>query len=566
MRLPLTARQRSRLVNWILFAISVFLFITWSREGAKIYEKRAYERTHTVPDYSRNRIGPGENGAPVILEGEEKLIGEQQIKTVFMNVLASDKISLDRSIPDSRSRECLALSYPKHLPTASVVIIFTNEFFSSLLRTVHSVVNRTPPHLLKEIILVDDKSNRDELGPPLDEHLKRFGSLVTLIRSTERLGLIRAKIKGAKAATGDVIVFLDAHCEANAGWIEPLLARIQEERTAVVCPIIDSISDTNLAYLGGSHGGIGTFWWSLHYSISSMPKREIERRKHPETDYIRSPTMAGGLFAVDRKYFFEIGAYDEEMDIWGGENLEISFRIWMCGGSVELVPCSHVGHIFRSGHPYDMTGRNDNKDVHGTNSKRLAEVWMDDYKRLFYVHRMGLKDLDVGDLTERKQLRERLKCKSFKWYLDNVIPEKFVPDENVYAYGHVRTERGLCLDTLQRLENKGTVILGVFGCQEGGSSAEMFSLSKKHELRREATCVDVGNQLRPRVYNAVLFNCEETGGPEFEHTEGGFLRHKDRGLCLDVEGVEAGGDVTFTMCDEKKSSQKWSFDRYFEPN
>lgn len=51
--------------------------------------------------------------------------------------------------------------YPRALPSATVVICFFNEAFSALLRTVHSVLDRTPAYLLHEIILVDDHS---ELG------------------------------------------------------------------------------------------------------------------------------------------------------------------------------------------------------------------------------------------------------------------------------------------------------------------------------------------------------------------------------------------------------------------
>ena len=108
--------------------------------------------------------------------------------------------------------------------------------------------------------------------------------------------------------------------------LEPLLARIKEKRSAVLCPTIDSIDDKNMAYYGGSGAGYGIFTWSLFFTWGSIPDRVRKTMKSPYDPY-PSPTMAGGLLAAERNYFFEIGGYDDDMEVWGGENLELSFRV-----------------------------------------------------------------------------------------------------------------------------------------------------------------------------------------------------------------------------------------------
>lgn len=70
------------------------------------------------------------------------------------------------------------------------------------------------------------------------------------------------------------------------------------------------------------------------------------------------------------------------------------------------------------------------------NSIRLAEVWLDDYAK-YYYQRIGNEKGDFGDISERVELRKDLKCKSFKWYLDTVYPELFIPGEAMAA-GEVR--------------------------------------------------------------------------------------------------------------------------------
>jgi len=124
---------------------------------------------------------------------------------------------------------CRDKQYLKKLPSTSVIVIFHNEYFSILMRTVHSIFNRTPHELLHEIILVNDASTKEELYEPLQAYIaENFDERVKVVNLKNRSGLIVTRMEGARRATGEVLMFLDCHMEVNVNWLPPLLGNFAQ--------------------------------------------------------------------------------------------------------------------------------------------------------------------------------------------------------------------------------------------------------------------------------------------------------------------------------------------------
>ncbi|UJR16353.1 hypothetical protein I4U23_003257 [Adineta vaga] len=411
----------------------------------------------------------GEAGRAVVIPSELQSEAKKRFAENQFNILASDLVALNRSIKDQRSSSCLAHKFPVDLPTTSIVIVFHNEGNSTLLRTLTSIILRSPTKYIREIIMVDDASvNRAYLKDTLETFIKDLPVTVRILRNNERLGLMKSRLRGAEIATGDTLTFLDAHIECSPGWLEYLLYEVKKDRTAVVCPIIDVISDNDFAYLTGSDMTWGGFNWRLNFRWYPVPQREELRRNRDHSLPLLSPTMAGGLFTINREYFYEIGAYDPGMEVWGGENLEMSFRVWQCGGKVLIHPCSHVGHVFRKQTPYTFPGGTGTVIFH--NNKRLVEVWLDKYKDFVYAVMPDLKRVDAGDVSERLALRQRLQCKDFQWYLENIYPETSLPI-HFHHVGALKNEGQGCADSLgYNIDNGVNQNAGISPCQHDSTN------------------------------------------------------------------------------------------------
>ena len=216
-------------------------------------------------------------------------------------------------------------------PRFSVVIISRNEG-QELESTVANVVE-TLPDEQRELIVVDDGSTDGSTG-----FLRRMPS-VRVVRS-EGIGVARSRNLGASHASGDIVVFADAHVRAPAGWAEPIADALRDPAVGAVAPGVYSLTEPRRRGFGLDLVGA-----DLH----ARWKGKLAQQPYEVA------VLPGCFLAMRRSTVRATGGLDPEMRQLGGNDGELTLRLWLLGYRQLVVPQVEVGHLFRTTIPYEAT-------------------------------------------------------------------------------------------------------------------------------------------------------------------------------------------------------------------
>lgn len=277
-------------------------------------------------------------------------------------------------------------------------------------------------------------------------------------------------------------------------------------------PIIDQYNWLTWAYEVHSMFGVrGVFACDFDYRMTSQVRRQPTLPKP-------TPIMLGCAFAINRQYFWDLGAYDDQLLIWNAENYELSFKLWLCGGELVECPCSRVAHVFRRHNEYRKL---EDVDFVGRNFKRIAEVWMDDWKQYLYkTNPERYAIIDAGDLSRQKSIRAELNCKPFDYYMTQIAPEILkvtpIPQNDDVAYGVLSVNLNESLYCISDYGNR--------------------------SLGKQCTLSETCNKPRNMPHTSQYFHFTRSSGLKHDRTE----------MCFDSR--------SFKLSGYKYRKHKWNFD------
>ena len=391
---------------------------------------------------------PGINNAAGFLKADKDSQAMQDMIPYQWNKRAAELVGMVRqNARDTRSAKCKRnpVDASKITLDTSIIITLCEEQPTVLVRTLRTILKNSPKKLVKEIILVDDGSKPEywkQLYPfsftpryhptehstvdpnkklPLLEYLKAISPKVKYLKQA-RNGFIRARVAGIKMSTAATFTIMESHSEPVPGWLEALLWELQKNPKTMANPVITQIHHHSFAQLNP------VYQVMTYNYLFEMKWGELNSKFERTKDHIpfNSPVHAGGIYAIKRSFYDSLLGYDPLMRGFSSENLDLAFQVWMCngGGRNIVVPCSHVGHVYRDKSPAASIGLFNSHNVN-LNKKILIDSWLRPGKFRNDVLKERHHDLDNFKVDDTKALEARKEwikshCKDFDWFFKRV--------------------------------------------------------------------------------------------------------------------------------------------------
>lgn len=193
-----------------------------------------------------------------------------------------------------------------------------------------------------EIVLADDASTDGSV----DQVQQSFPDVI-VTRSAVRRGASPTKHAGALTASGDTLIFLDAHCRPEPGALMRLIDDVALTRgEAIVTPAIAHLDTENFVPKNNVYGhGYSTRLdnWDCRW----LPLSQLQSRVVADRKFFESPSLIGCAFAITRDTYARLGGFDTQMKQWGIEDVEFGVRAWMSGVPILHDARTVIAHRFR---------------------------------------------------------------------------------------------------------------------------------------------------------------------------------------------------------------------------
>jgi GT2 family glycosyltransferase len=214
-----------------------------------------------------------------------------------------------------------------------------------------------------EVIVVDDAST-PKVERELSALLRGSRLQIKVVRNEKNLGFVSSCNHGARAASGDILVFLNDDTLPQHGWLPPMLQLFHDREDA-------GAVGGRLIYPDGSLQEAGNVIFSNGTGANFGRNDHVDA---PLYKYVREVDYcSGALLATPRELFIELGGFDERYRPAYYEDTDYCFTLRDHGKRVYYQPETVVVHVEGATSGTDETAGI--KRYQSVNRSKFVEKW-----------------------------------------------------------------------------------------------------------------------------------------------------------------------------------------------